>query len=103
MERQWVRSASSASGTTAAIGAPRPCQPKDTGCGPEARHGLTRSPERRVDKVTVRMVCIDPRVDPLWLRLVQGVPSVVFHSPEWLQVLGDTYQLPIQAHVLVDE
>lgn len=46
--------------------------------------------------------CVDPRVDNLWQRLVDQNRSSVFHSPEWIRVLTDTYGLEIRAYVVVD-
>ena len=46
---------------------------------------------------------IDPTTDPLWLQLVTDSPSTLFHSPEWCQVLTDTYGFAPEATVLVDE
>jgi CelD/BcsL family acetyltransferase involved in cellulose biosynthesis len=48
------------------------------------------------------LTCIDPITDPLWLRLVERQESSVFHSPDWLRVLQDTYGLQVHAYVLVD-
>lgn len=45
---------------------------------------------------------VDPRSDPLWRRLVEGPESDVFHSPAWLRVLADTYDLEMQASVVLD-
>jgi CelD/BcsL family acetyltransferase involved in cellulose biosynthesis len=47
--------------------------------------------------------CVDPITDPLWLQLVTDLRSDVFHSPEWMQVLADTYGFQVQAYVLADE
>jgi CelD/BcsL family acetyltransferase involved in cellulose biosynthesis len=48
------------------------------------------------------IVCVDPRTDPLWQRLVAQYPSDVFHSPAWLGILTDTYGWEARAYVLVD-
>ena len=50
----------------------------------------------------VSLACVDPISDPLWRRLVQERASSVFHSPEWMQVLVDTYKLQIDAYLLLD-
>lgn len=47
--------------------------------------------------------CINPTTDPLWQMLVQQKASTVFHSPEWLRVLQETYDFGIRAHVQVDK
>ena len=49
------------------------------------------------------IVCIDPRIDVLWQKLVEGHKSDAFHSPEWLRVLGDTYDFDVCAYVLLDD
>jgi len=51
----------------------------------------------------VNVLCVDPRTDPLWRNLVDQVPSSVFHSPSWMQVLTDTYGWAISAYVLLDD
>jgi CelD/BcsL family acetyltransferase involved in cellulose biosynthesis len=50
----------------------------------------------------VPTICIDPRSNPLWERLVTRQPSSVFHSPAWTRVLAETYGLDVRAIVLVD-
>jgi CelD/BcsL family acetyltransferase involved in cellulose biosynthesis len=49
------------------------------------------------------IVCIDPRTDVLWRKLVEEHESDAFHSPGWLRALGDTYDFDVRAYVLVDE
>jgi CelD/BcsL family acetyltransferase involved in cellulose biosynthesis len=51
----------------------------------------------------LNIVCVDPRSDQLWRRLVDQVPSGVFHSPGWIQVLTDTYGWEASAYVLLDD
>ena len=51
----------------------------------------------------MNIISIDPRNDPLWQKLISQHRSDAFHSPEWLQVLVDTYGFDIQAYVLLDE
>lgn len=46
---------------------------------------------------------IDPVSDPMWLSLLDQYPSSIFHSPAWLQVLRETYDMEIGAYVLLDE
>jgi CelD/BcsL family acetyltransferase involved in cellulose biosynthesis len=48
------------------------------------------------------MVCVDPKTDALWSKLLDRFESSVFHSPGWLRVLVNTYDLDIRAHVLLD-
>jgi CelD/BcsL family acetyltransferase involved in cellulose biosynthesis len=50
----------------------------------------------------VSTICIDPRSDLLWQRLLGRHASSVFHSPEWMQVLTETYGWPISAYLLLD-
>lgn len=46
---------------------------------------------------------IDPRTDPLWLKLLERYPSTVFHGPAWMNVLTDTYGFEPSAYVVVDD
>lgn len=46
---------------------------------------------------------IDPRLDPIWLKLLEKYPSSVFHSPAWLDVLAATYNFEPTAYVAVDD
>jgi len=50
----------------------------------------------------MRVVPIDPVVDPCWQRLVDRRESSVFHSPAWLNVLARTYGFEVGALVLLD-
>lgn len=45
---------------------------------------------------------VEPQTDPLWRRLVEQHHSSVFHSPEWMQVLAETYGMEIRALVALD-
>jgi CelD/BcsL family acetyltransferase involved in cellulose biosynthesis len=60
----------------------------------------SRSQEQSMDKNVVR---VDPRSDPLWQRLVEKVPSSIFHSPIWIRVLTDTYGWEASAYVLTNQ
>jgi CelD/BcsL family acetyltransferase involved in cellulose biosynthesis len=51
----------------------------------------------------LRIVCVDPRTDRLWLELVNRTSSSVFHSPAWLHVLADTYSWQPKAYLVVDD
>jgi CelD/BcsL family acetyltransferase involved in cellulose biosynthesis len=51
----------------------------------------------------LKVICVDPRTDPLWGELLCQAPSSVFHSPAWIQVLCDTYSWEPGAHVVVDD
>jgi CelD/BcsL family acetyltransferase involved in cellulose biosynthesis len=48
-------------------------------------------------------VCIDPRTDVLWHKLLENIPSSIFHSPSWIHVLADTYGWDANAYVIVDD
>ncbi len=50
----------------------------------------------------MKSICIDPRTDPLWRRLVDRSESTIFHSPSWAQVLSDTYGWEVRACVVLD-
>jgi CelD/BcsL family acetyltransferase involved in cellulose biosynthesis len=49
------------------------------------------------------VVSVDPQTSPLWGALVEQVPSDVFHSPAWMRVLADTYNLTPEALIVTDE
>ncbi len=51
----------------------------------------------------MKIIAIDPRVDPLWQRLVNCKESDVFHSPGWMTVLANTYGFDTRAYLLLDE
>jgi len=44
---------------------------------------------------------VDPSRDTLWQQLVAHKASTVFHSPEWIKVLQETYNFDIRAIVLL--
>ncbi len=50
----------------------------------------------------MKIISVDPQTNPLWQQLIQTHPSDAFHSPEWLQVLAETYDLEVQAYILLD-
>lgn len=50
----------------------------------------------------MKIISVDPQTNPLWQQLIQTHPSDAFHSPEWLQVLAETYGLEVQAYILLD-
>ena len=47
---------------------------------------------------TLRVV--DPTISPEWAALVASRPSTLFHSPDWMKVVRDTYNLPLYACIL---
>ena len=50
----------------------------------------------------LNILCVDPRTDPSWSRLVSQTTSSVFHSPSWIRVLSDTYGWEPNAYVALD-
>lgn len=46
---------------------------------------------------------VDPVTSPLWRDLVTARQTTLFHSPEWLSVLHETYGFTVRARVLVDD
>ena len=48
-------------------------------------------------------ICVDPRTNPLWQKLIDQHPSDAFHSPSWMRVLSDTYGFDVNAYVLLDD
>ncbi len=51
----------------------------------------------------MEIVRINPSQDPIWQQLVTQQASTVFHSPEWIRVLQETYRFDIGAYVMLDE
>jgi CelD/BcsL family acetyltransferase involved in cellulose biosynthesis len=51
----------------------------------------------------LNVVCVDPRTDLLWRKLLEQAPSGVFHSPDWIQVLTDTYGWEAHAYVILSD
>jgi CelD/BcsL family acetyltransferase involved in cellulose biosynthesis len=51
----------------------------------------------------LNVVCVDPRTDLLWGKLLEQAPSGVFHSPDWIQVLTDTYGWEAHAYVILSD
>lgn len=48
------------------------------------------------------IICIDPHTNQHWQKLVGHYQSSVFHSPAWIGVLAETYELDIQAQLAFD-
>src|SRR5262249_46233789 len=48
------------------------------------------------------IICVDPRTNPLWQRLIERYESDVFHSPSWIRVLTETYGWEADAYVLLN-
>ncbi len=46
---------------------------------------------------------IDPCLDPLWRSFVDSRESSVFHSPEWIRSVSETYGFAVEAHLLLDD
>jgi CelD/BcsL family acetyltransferase involved in cellulose biosynthesis len=51
----------------------------------------------------MQLVCVDPRTDRLWQRVVDQHNSSVFHSPRWMRVLADTYDMEVGAYAVLDD
>ncbi len=43
---------------------------------------------------------VDPITSPQWRELVHGMPSTVFHSPQWMKAIQDTYGVEFSACIL---
>jgi CelD/BcsL family acetyltransferase involved in cellulose biosynthesis len=53
---------------------------------------------------SARLICIDPIADPRWRALLaKKETATLFHSPEWLSVLAQTYGFHFTAYVLLDQ
>src|SRR5918911_685751 len=50
----------------------------------------------------MNIVSIETETHSLWQHLVEYHRSDVFHSPQWIQVLRETYGLAFRAHVVLD-
>lgn len=46
---------------------------------------------------------LDPTTDPRWQNLVETHNSSIFHSPGWIRVLKDTYDLDTRAYVILND
>lgn len=49
------------------------------------------------------VVQVDPCTSPLWRQILEQTPSSIFHSPQWLEVLADTYGWKARAYIIVDD
>lgn len=47
---------------------------------------------------TARMV--DPVTSPAWAELISSTASTLFHSPQWMRVLQETYHIPLSSCIL---
>lgn len=50
-----------------------------------------------------RVVTVRPHIDAEWNHLLDAYDADLFHSPEWLEVLVNTYGFDIKANVVRDE
>lgn len=50
----------------------------------------------------MKVEIVDPRSDSRWQALLACQPSTIFHSPQWLSVLADTYGFAPQAVLAFD-
>jgi len=48
----------------------------------------------------MEIIDINPMQNPIWLELLERHNSDVFHSPQWLNVLAETYDFDVRAQVL---
>jgi len=51
----------------------------------------------------MKVIEVDPMTDPRWQQLILEQRSDIFHSPEWMQVLAETYGFNVRANILLDE
>ena len=51
----------------------------------------------------MKLITVDPRTDPCWRQLVTSLESDVFHSPEWIRAVTETYGFVVLAYLLVDD
>ena len=65
-------------------------------------HRTSKLPDTN-KRMSMDTLCIDPRSDPLWSKLVQQNDSDVFQSPQWINVVANTYEFPTFAQVIVDD
>lgn len=49
-----------------------------------------------------QVLFLDPITDRRWSTLIQKQTSLVFHSPEWLNLVSRTYGFPVSAAVLFE-
>jgi CelD/BcsL family acetyltransferase involved in cellulose biosynthesis len=50
----------------------------------------------------VALHTVDPTTSSLWADLIATQPSSVFHTPRWMSVIQESYDLPVHAHVLLE-
>ena len=50
----------------------------------------------------MRIVYVDPRTDSRWEALARQFGASVFHSPQWMQVLSQTYGFEVGAYLALD-
>lgn len=51
----------------------------------------------------MKQVTLDPITSPIWKQLVDQTDSKVFHSPQWIAAIADTYGWIPSANVLLDD
>jgi CelD/BcsL family acetyltransferase involved in cellulose biosynthesis len=51
----------------------------------------------------MQIVCVDPQGDNRWLQLLERYRSDAFHTPAWMSVLRETYDLEVSAYILLNE
>ena len=50
----------------------------------------------------MKIETLEPATDPRWQRLLERADSNLFHSPQWANVLHDSYAFDVLAYVLLD-
>lgn len=56
-----------------------------------------------LEETRSKVICVDPRTDDAWSNLVSQLSGSVFHSPDWIRVLADTYGWNPRALVVTEE
>ena len=51
----------------------------------------------------MNIIAITPHNDQRWYDLLEQHESTVFHSPQWMRVLANTYGFNVQAYLLLDD
>lgn len=55
------------------------------------------------DKKGYKVITVRPNIDQEWAELLDVYRGDIFHSPEWIDVLSETYGFDIRANILLDE
>jgi len=57
----------------------------------------------RIAETPSKIIWVDPRTDTTWSHLVNRLSGSVFHSPDWIRVLADTYGWNPSALVVIGD